>query len=121
MKIAVVLFVTLAEAATLTPCYCQDAHKDRTINTVRGKITAIDWVGSTIVIRWFNGTEELTGEKLAFLVPRETIISKHAYPIGLAELKISDHVSIKYYRDSPSGELKAVSIKVLEPDRPIPP
>jgi hypothetical protein len=107
----------MAGAAAFTPCYCQD----EAMHTVRGRVIAIDWVASIVVLQWFNSTEELSGDRLSVSVSYQTKIFKDAHLIGLTELKVSDHVIIRYYKEPPAGESKAVSIIVLAHDRPIPP
>jgi hypothetical protein len=76
------------------------------MKTLEGKIADIDWVASDIVVKTFDGADEIT-----FMVPRDTKITKGTDIIDLSDLNQEDQVTVQYYDDHLAG-LKTVSIVV---------
>jgi hypothetical protein len=73
---------------------------------LQGKIVAINWVGSTIVVRDIQSRDQIT-----FLVSSETRITKGTDTISLSDLNIQDQVTIEYC-DAHFLGLKALSVTV---------
>ena len=82
--------------------YCQDESETLPAQTMSGKVTAMDWVGSILVVG-----------NTRFIVPRDVKIYKGNDTIDFTELNLSDDVKVSYYQDS-SGELNAKTIVVGE-------
>ncbi|MFH1641037.1 MAG: hypothetical protein ABIA66_03630 [Candidatus Omnitrophota bacterium] len=82
--------------------YCQNESETPTTQTMAGKVKAMDWVGSILVV----------GDT-RFIVSRDVKIYKGADTIDFTELNLSDDVKVSYYQDS-SGELNAKTIVVGE-------
>ncbi len=90
------------------PCCAQeeDQNKNCSFMKLQGKIVAINWVGSTIVVRDSQSRDQIT-----FLVSRETRITKGTDSISLSDLNIQDQVTIEYC-DARFLGLKALSVTV---------
>jgi Fe-S cluster assembly scaffold protein SufB len=73
---------------------------------LQGTIVAINWVGSTIVVRDIQTTDQIT-----FLVTRETRVTKGMHTISLSDLNVQDRVTIEYCDVHLVG-LKALSVTV---------
>ena len=94
--------------APAVSCRAQDATGADTcvFMKLQGKIVAIDWVGSTIVVKDKDNSDEVT-----FLVSRESKITRGADTISFSDLNIEDQVTIEYC-DSHFAGLKALNITV---------
>lgn len=100
---------------------------DRPIKYVRGRICGIDWAGSRVTIQWFYSTDKLADDKMTFIIPddvkvytdREKIF-KNVRSAGVVDLIVGDRVIIGYRDGKNNRGLEAVTIRVLEQDRPIP-
>lgn len=102
-----VCIIACACAGKIT-CYAQEKDQSKSCNFMKlqGKIVAIDWVGSFIVVRDIRSTDQIT-----FLVPRETKITKGSNTISLSDLHVQDQVTIEYC-DAHFVGLKALSVTV---------
>ena len=90
------------------PCCAQEGSQDKSCSFMKlqGRIIAINWVGSTIVVENIQSSDQIT-----FFVPRETKITKGANTITLSDLNVQDQVTIEYC-DSHFVGLKALTISV---------
>lgn len=75
-----------------------------TFITVTGMVTAIDWVGSVLVVN-------TGGDDLSLVVSRETVIKQGVSEISLGEINQNDAVNVKYF-DCGFAGLKAVTVTV---------
>jgi hypothetical protein len=89
------------------PC-CAQEKDQKTCNFMKlqGKIIAINWVASSIVVMDIQSSDQIT-----FLVPRETKITKGSSTISLSDLNVQDQVTIEYC-DAHFVGLKALSVTV---------
>ena len=102
---------------------------NRPIKYVRGRIYDIDHAGSKIIVEWFYSTTmKIADDKMTFFVPDTASvftdkrkIFKDVRPGGILDLDKGNHVVIKYYDDKKKGYPEAISITVMEFDKPIPP
>ena len=80
--------------------YCQDKDEANPTKSMSGQITAVDWVGSTLVVG-----------NTRFIVPFDTEIFEGDNTITFTEIKVGDNVEVLYYQDS-SGTLSTKKITV---------
>jgi len=111
LRLAIIALL-LYSAIHVCPAFCQDNSSDQQIQTVKGKIVDIDWVGSKMVVRWYD-PQELGMDEITFVVSRQTRITKGTSEITLSDLIRENSVTVQYYDRGFSG-LAAVSIKVDE-------
>ena len=95
LLVLVILFI----CSTL-PAYCQNNFGNRTMQTIQGTITSLDWVGSMIVVNGF-----------ALSVSTNANIYKGNEQIDLIEINKNDQVTVTYY-DDPPGVHNATTIVV---------
>ncbi|MFA5147389.1 MAG: hypothetical protein WC515_08435 [Candidatus Omnitrophota bacterium] len=100
--------------------------KDRPIRYVRGKICGIDFAGSKLALKWYYSTGKIAEDKMTFYVPENVVvvtgkgrIFRDLRKAGVVDLIEGDHIIVKYYDDKKKGNPEAISITVLEHDRPI--
>ena len=72
--------------------------------TASGRVVAIDWVGSTLIV-------DIGGDEISLVVSRDTTFKKGIYQISFSEINQSDNVTVKYY-DCGFAGLKATSVTV---------
>ncbi len=103
--IGLIVFMVIS---TIAPAYCQEEAGNRQLNTFSGIISSVNWVDSTVKIRYIvnRGTHEAF-----FSVPPEAKIFKRNRPIWFSEVNIGDHVIVSYYTDH-AGVLKIASLTV---------
>lgn len=99
----------------ISPCYCDDQIDADRIKTVNGAISAVNWVKSTISVRWLEHSRTMTYDEISIFVPKKIEITKGADVVSLSTLNIFDLVSVRYY-DNPNdaGALTAISIRVVK-------
>jgi len=130
MRAAAKIFisVTIIIGLLIPAASYSDSSGGRPIKYVRGRIYKIDYPGSKITIKWFYGTGKLSEDKITFyvgdnvrvLTDRDRIF-KSVRQTGLADLIERDHVVVTYYDDKKRGNPEAISIRILEHDKPTPP
>lgn len=99
----------------ISPSYCDDQIDEDRIKTVNGTISAVNWVNSTISVRWLEHSRTMTYDEISIFVPKKVKISKGTDTIMLSTLNIFDRVIIKYYDDpNDMGALTALSIRVVK-------
>jgi len=125
MKVKTAIFIIII-VGLMMPAFSY-SKEDRPIKYVRGRIYGIDYAGSKITIQWFYSTGKIAEDKITFFIPNNVSvltdkrkIFKNFRRAGVVDLIKGDHVIIKYYDDKKKGNLEAISIRVLEHDRPIP-
>ena len=90
--------------AVVVSCYSQNAASERALSKVSGRVVAMDWVASKLVI-------DTGGDELTLVVPGGLEIIKGTEKIGFADLNFNDEVVVEYYNNSFAG-LRAVKIIV---------
>lgn len=102
VKKAVAYLVVIA-GVFFTPvsAHCEETAAEREIMVISGTVTAIDWVGSVLVL---DGDER-------YIVPDGTKVFKSDDTIGFGGINIGDSVKIKYYED-PDGNNVVKNIEV---------
>jgi catabolite regulation protein CreA len=100
----------LLVAATFSQGICEEQSEQCAMKTVHGTIIDIDWVGSQIVVRTVDNA---TVDEITFYVTRATVITKGTDTLGLADLIVSETVTVDYCLQSFVG-LEAARITVDE-------
>lgn len=95
----ILLGLTVALLIT-SMAYCQNKDEANPTGSMSGQVTAVDWVGSTLVV-----------DNTRFIVPFDTEIFEGENTITFTEIKVGDKVKISYYQDS-SGTLNTKIITV---------
>ena len=111
-KPVLVLFLLAGVLLAAQFSYADEAEQPMIIKTVSGKVNKTDWVGSTMIVRWFqpNGSYD----EISIKVTKKTKIYKGGKPLSFAAINIWDDVSVKYYDDpSDFGPLRAVAVNVV--------
>lgn len=101
----VVLFVFVL----VIPCLAQDGCSDGIYKTISGKITYVDWVNSTLSVRYLQRNGSF--DQMLFAIPDDAQIRKGIDTISSSNLNIGDDVTIKYC-DPGLTNLRAMSISV---------
>lgn len=101
-------FFFLLSLLSFSAGYSQNYSQEETLKTVQGDVSEIDWVGSTMAVRYVDG-ENAYPQEIDFIVAQEVKIRRGSEEIGLADLEIGDRVSVEYSDASPPP-YKAVSI-----------
>ena len=90
------------------PCCAQEEgqNKNCSFMKLQGRVVSINWVASTIIVE-----DNRDMDQVAFLVMRETRITKGSNTITLSDLNVGDRVTIEYC-DAHFVGLKALSVAV---------
>ena len=92
--------------------YADEDEQPMIIKTVSGKVNKTDWVGSTMIVRWFqpNGSYD----EISIKINKKTSIYKGGDPLSFAAINIWDDVNVRYYDDPKDfGPLMALAINVV--------
>ena len=111
-KPALVLFLLVCALLIVSFSYADDEEKSFIIRTVTGKVNKTDWVGSSMIVRWFepNGNYD----EIAIKVTKKTKIFKAGQPLSFSAINVWDDINVKYYDDPDDfGPLRAVGITVV--------
>lgn len=97
----ILICVMSAAIVLMAVSYCpaQDAEGDRTGN-MRGSVTSIDWVGSTMTV-----------DDTKFSVSSDMEVYKGDDRVSFSDIEVGDQVVVRY-RSGASGAPKAVSVTV---------
>jgi hypothetical protein len=87
------------------------ADDDQSQETISGKVDQIDWIDSTIAVRYSDPLSGVSDE-LVIVVPKDTKIMNGSEPKELSDIDQGDPVTVIYYDAGLSG-LKARSIMDL--------
>lgn len=80
------------------------------IKTVDGKVTGVNWVASTIAVRWIQPRGFSSGfDEICIFVPQGAEIYRGTKLIAMSDITLSDPVTVYYY-DAGLGPLTAVKI-----------
>ncbi len=100
IRIQAVIFVLLLSIIWIIPCHCQDFEEGGRVETIDGVVTAVDWVGSILVVN-----------DVYLSVPSEAKMYKSNDTIELSDIEIGDQVEATYHA-RPTGENTVVSVTV---------
>jgi len=93
------IFLLLAALIFFTcVAYCETAKE----KTVSGTVVDIDWVSSSLTVRYFAPFSP-NADELTFKVTSESLLQKGTESIGLSDIEQADPVSVTYYDDGTSG------------------
>jgi hypothetical protein len=92
----------LMVAYMATFAYGQEKVGSQQILTITGKLSNVDFVGNTIIVK--KDTEQVT-----LSVPANTVITRGGEKLGIGDLEEADSVTVQYYNPS-SGQYIATSI-----------
>ncbi len=84
---------------------------DEAGGTVSGIVTDVDWVSSSLTVRYSNPNTR-NADEITVRVPREATINRGTRSITFSDIRQSDRVVVIYYSDDLSG-LKARRISDL--------
>ena len=87
--------------------FCQDAPNQDSVKTITGEVAKVDWVGNKIVVRTFDS---INYDEILFYISEDTNIIKGGSEISLADINLSDKVSVNY--SGSFAGLKALQITV---------
>lgn len=114
-KVGVITIFLILGMFGISPSYCDDQIDEDRIKTVNGAVSAINWVKSTISVRWLEHSRTMTYDEISIFVPKKTKITKGTDVIMLNTLNIFDRVIVQYYDDpNDMGALTALSIRVVK-------
>jgi hypothetical protein len=110
-KLILALFLLVSALSAAPFSFADDYEHTMVIRTVSGKVNKVDWVGYSMIVRWFqpNGSYDDIGIK----VTKKTKIIKAGEHLSFAAINVWDDVIVKYYDDPDDlGPLKALGITV---------
>ncbi len=99
MKIRTALLLIIL---LLAPALRAEETEEKTIS---GSVADLDWVGSTITLRYYPAFNT-DADEINIKITRDTIMSKGTDSISLSDILQSDPVTVTYFDDRLSG-LKA--------------
>ncbi len=106
----IMVFLLLFEMSKGAIGYCQDSESEKNAKVIKGTIAGCDWVGGKIVVR----TDDLGApDEIVFGVSQDTVIVKGTQDISLADMHMSDNVTVEYQKNSFAG-LEADHIMVMQ-------
>jgi hypothetical protein len=127
-RAGIIVYIMIITGLIAPDLSYSQVSKDRSIKYLRGRISNVNYTGSRITVKWLYAADNLSQNYITFSVPNNTPISSekdmifdNARKIGLVDLIIGNHVIIKYYADKNRGYPEAISVKVLDQDRPMSP
>ncbi|MBU1870018.1 MAG: hypothetical protein KJ818_06060 [Candidatus Omnitrophica bacterium] len=111
-KFPIILVILIFSFISCLFAYMQVQAQNKQIKTLRGQISQIDWVASTITVRWLATEGYVSYDEVTFFVPDSTRIVKEGASVALTDLQVQDSVIVEYLDTSP-GPLKAISLTVV--------
>ena len=109
MRILFIGLIGLISVGLCVTAFSQVNSGKHVMKSIEGEVVAIDWVGSTLTVRWMQS--DTSFDETTFFVPDSAKITKGAETISFADIEQSDKVVIEYYDASP-GPLTVVSLIV---------
>jgi len=105
---AIAAFLSAAFLFLPFVCAQQDQAQVCVMKSVAGKVLELDWVTSTLVVKWLgaSGYDEMT-----LTVPEDAQITKGTEKVNFGDVELSDDVYIRY-RDCGFAGLKVISVNV---------
>ncbi|MDD5119800.1 MAG: hypothetical protein PHR84_00610 [Candidatus Omnitrophica bacterium] len=94
-RCAALLLIILFFAASLTAQVTQE-------KTVSGIVVDIDWVSSTLTVRFYPDFS-INADEINLKVTSDSIMRKGTHSISLSDILQSDPVTVTYYDDGTSG------------------
>ena len=112
---AIAFFLVLGMFVGAPSSYCEEGVEKKDLKTIQGTISDINWVRSTITIRWMEQGRTIRYDEITIFVPQKTKIFRGTDIVMLSTLNIFDRVTVTYYDDPEDmGPLKATSIRVMK-------
>jgi hypothetical protein len=109
--IFLLFFICLFFNAYLSPCFAYQQIQPEEAKYIEGEIGYVDFVGSTITIK-FNQSDE-NNDEIVFAVTPHTQINKGDLRLSISDLSEGDKVMVRYQNNPMSfTSLKADQIKV---------
>lgn len=108
---SMVLFLALFAVAPVCRPQGEPVVDTPGVKTLRGLVSSIDWVASTIVVRWLDQT---VYDEMTFTIPSDVQVYIRNQPVELSDINLSDDVTIEYINNGYAG-LKVLSITVSSP------
>lgn len=108
--IRIFLICAFMAGGACCPCFSSEQAEGQEVSTISGKLIAIDWIGSVVVVRI-----KLPGgiyDEMTYHVSRDTKITKGVQSLTFGELHEQDRVTIEYFNQRFQG-LHAIHIMVL--------
>jgi hypothetical protein len=105
----VIILCALMVFAAFGPCYSAEEAEGQEVSTMSGKLVAMDWVNSTIVVKI-----KLPGglaDEMTYHISRSTKITKGTSTLSFGELHEQDRVTIEYFNQRFQG-LHAIHVTV---------
>ena len=110
-KPVLILFL-LAGVLSAPFTYADEDAPPMIVKTVSGKVNKTDWVGSTMIVRWFQSNGNY--DEISIKITRQTKIYKGGNPLSFSAINIWDDVNVKYYDDpNDFGPLRALAVNVV--------
>jgi len=113
---AVIFFMVLGVSLAAAPSsYCKEGLDKEQLKTIQGTISDLNWVRSTITVRWMEHARTMRYDEITIFVPQKTKILRGSDIVMLSTLNIFDRVTVVYHDDPANmGPLQAVSIRVMK-------
>ena len=111
-RLVVIIFLFVIGIESYPNAFSQDSADNRQILTLRGQISQIDWVASSITVRWLQAEGYVAYDETTFFVPDNANVTKGGNVIGLADLQVGASVTVEYINTSP-GPLKLINLTVI--------
>lgn len=70
--------------------------------TISGSVSDIDWVGSTIVVRYYP-TLNPNVDEISLKITNNTVMHRGPDSINLSDIELADPITVTYYDDGMSG------------------
>jgi len=103
----VIIFAAIVIFILTVIGFCQQALSQDVVNMIIGEVGSVDWVGNKIAVKTFyNGNYD----EMLFYVSKDTGIVKSDNKISLADINLSDKVTVNY--SGSFAGLKALQITV---------
>jgi len=115
IRIRAIAFFLVLGLSLVSSSYCDEELNKKQLKTIQGAISDVNWVGSTITVRWMEHVRNTRYDEITIFVPHKTKILKGTSIVMLSSLNIFDRVTVTYYDDpADMGPLEAVSIRVMK-------
>jgi len=112
---AISFFLALGMFMGAPSSYCEEGVEKKQSKTIQGAISDVNWVKSTITVRWMEHARTMRYDEITIFVPQKTKIFRGTDIVMLSTLNIFDRVTVSYYDDPEDmGPIKAVSIRVMK-------
>lgn len=108
-KIFFVLFFIMVFGNTASADYLH-ASQDSKTESVEGRVASIDWVSSTLVVKFLV---EATYQEMKLFFPSEAKIIKSNEEIELSDIELDDLLSVDFYADQKEKKNVVIRAEVV--------